>query len=92
MATQLVDRFYLLLAATSLKDLADVNSKEYVRWQNIKRGRARVGAEEIQALACLYPAYRWWLLTGEVRPEWGQISPKEDNVAYRNKEKTESGN
>lgn len=72
------DRALLLLEATSLKELAEVNSKAYVRWQNIKRGKARIGAEEIDALANLYKGYRWWLITGEVMPEQGQTSPEYD--------------
>ncbi|MDF1653396.1 DNA-binding protein, partial [Pseudomonas aeruginosa] len=72
-----------LLDQTSLKELAEVNSKDYVRWQSIKRGRARIGAEELEQLGKIYPQYRWWLMTGEVMPEVGQTSP-EYNEANRN--------
>ncbi|MCQ2044863.1 DNA-binding protein [Pseudomonas kunmingensis] len=47
---------------------------------NIKRGRARVGADEIEILGKLYPSYRWWLLTGEVMPENRQTSPAYDEA------------
>lgn len=84
------DRALLLLEATSLKELAEVNSKEYVRWQNIKRGKARIGAEEIEALANLYKNYRWWLITGEVMPDKGQTSPEYDQ-ANRNLQTQSAG-
>ena len=83
MAQGMADRAHQLLNATSLKELAEVNSKDYVRWQSIKRGRARIGAEEVELLGNLYPQYRWWLMTGEVMPDKGQVSP-EYNEADRN--------
>ncbi len=76
MAQGMADRAHQLLNATSLKELAEVNSKDYVRWQSIKRGRARIGAEEVELLGKLYPQYRWWLMTGEVMPDKGQVSPE----------------
>ncbi|ARU87329.1 DNA-binding protein [Pseudomonas sp. M30-35] len=80
MSESMLDRVLKLLDATSLKDLAEVNSKEYVRWQSIKRGRARISAEEIDQLGKLYPNYRWWLMTGEVMPDKGQTSPEYDEA------------
>lgn len=76
----MLDRALKLLEMTSLKDLAVVNSKEYVRWQTIKRGKARITAEEIELLGKLYPSYRWWLMTGEVMPDKGQTSPEYDEA------------
>jgi hypothetical protein len=80
MSKHMLDRVLKLLATTSLKDLAEVNSKEYVRWQSIKRGKARISAEEIEQLGKVYPSYRWWLLTGEVMPDKGQTSPEYDEA------------
>lgn len=47
---------------------------------SIKRGRARVGADEIEILAKVFPSYRWWLLTGEVPLDNGQTSPDYDEA------------
>lgn len=80
MAQGMADRALLLLGSISLKDLAEVNSKEYVRWQSIKRGRARISADELETLGRLKPSYRWWLMTGEVMPECGQTSPDYDEA------------
>jgi hypothetical protein len=86
----MLDRALKLLEMTSLKDLAAVNSKEYVRWQSIRRGKARITAEEIEQLGKLYPGYRWWLMTGEVMPDKGQTSPEYDE-ANRNLSNQDAG-
>ncbi|TBU96840.1 DNA-binding protein [Stutzerimonas kirkiae] len=80
MSEGITDRGLALLDVASIKTLAAAGSTEYVRWQNIKRGRARLGAEEIEILGRVFPAYRWWLLTGEVIPENGQTSPDYDEA------------
>jgi hypothetical protein len=69
-----------LLAIASIKALADAGGTEYMRWQNIKRGRARLGADEIEILAKVYPQYRWWLISGDVMPDKGQTSPDYDEA------------
>lgn len=57
-----------------------MRSKEYYRWSNIKRGKARLGAEEIEQLNTMFPSYRWWLTTGEVIPDYGQTSRDYDEA------------
>lgn len=69
-----------MLDMASLKALAAAGATEYVRWQNIKRGKARIGADEIEILGRAFPQYRWWLMTGEVQPEHGQTSPDYDEA------------
>lgn len=76
----MAERAHQLLNQTSLKELAEVNSKDYVRWQSIKRGKARMGVEEIEVLGNKYPQYRWWLMTGELMPDKGQLSPDYDQA------------
>lgn len=61
----IVERSLTLIGQASLTALAEAGDTSYPRWQNIKRGKARVGAEEIEILAGVFPSYRWWLLTGE---------------------------
>lgn len=75
------DRALLLLSKISLKDLAEVNSNEYRRWQNIKRGRARFGINEAETLAEIFPQYAYWILTGIVDVEAGHISPEIEEVS-----------
>lgn len=69
-----------MLEMASIKDLAESGTTDYVRWQNIKRGKARIGADEIEILGKNFPRYRWWLITGEVMPEIGQTSPEYDEA------------
>lgn len=80
MMNDINDRALLLLGRLSLSDLAVTNSKEYVRWQNIKRGSARIAATEIEELGKVFPNYRYWLISGDVMPESGQTSPTYDEA------------
>lgn len=80
MSVTLTDRALQLINAASLVELSKAGETDYPRWVNIKRGRARVGADEIEILARVFPNYRWWLLTGEVLPENGQTSPDYDEA------------
>jgi hypothetical protein len=80
MTTTLTDRALELIGRDSLVELSKAGSTDYPRWVNIKRGRARVGAEEIEILSNTHPNWRWWLLTGEVKPEIGQTSPAYDEA------------
>lgn len=75
MNEKMSDRALLLLDRVKLESLAKPNSKEYVRWQNVKRKNAQIRADEVEALGEAFPKYRWWLMTGEVMPEVGQTSP-----------------
>lgn len=80
MSDRLSDRALQLINSASLVELSKAGDTDYPRWVNIKRGRARIGADEIEILAKLYPSYRWWLLTGDVTPENGQTSPEYDEA------------
>lgn len=80
MSGTLTDRALQLINAASLVELSKAGETDYPRWVNIKRGRARVGADEIEILARVFPSYRWWLLTGEVLPGSGQTSPDYDEA------------
>jgi len=75
MPETLSERALQLINATSLTELSKAGTTDYPRWVNIKRGRARVGADEIEILGKLYPQHRWWLMTGEVMLEIGQTRP-----------------
>ncbi|MDF3933756.1 DNA-binding protein [Pseudomonas citronellolis] len=72
----ITERALLLIGQSSLTELTRAGDTDYNRWVSIKRGKARVGADEIEILGKLYPQYRWWLSTGEVMPEIGQSSPE----------------
>lgn len=88
--SKIIDRAIKLIELAGLDAFAPVNSKEYYRWSNIKRGKARLGTEELEKINEKFPAYRWWLSTGEVLPEVGQTSPDYDE-ANRNLSQPNAG-
>lgn len=45
------------------------------RWGNIRSGKARLSDAEIEAVVKIFPQYALWLVSGEVIPESGQVSP-----------------
>ncbi|HIK98937.1 MAG TPA: DNA-binding protein [Dehalococcoidia bacterium] len=89
MTTDLSDRAFQLLESASLKELTKLGETDYVRWQNIKRGRAQLRANEVEIIGKAFPNYRWWLMTGEVKPEMGQTSPEYDGANAALKERGE---
>jgi hypothetical protein len=71
------DRYELLLALEKVK-MTQLEEKTGIgrqRWHSVKNGKAKMRAEEIQALCTLYPEYTIWLATGQEQTEIGQISP-----------------
>lgn len=82
MQSSISDRAMLLIEKAGLKKLSELGGN-YPRWQNIKRGKARLAADEIEILGEAYPEFRWWLMTGEENPEMGQISPDTEEVRER---------
>jgi len=71
-------RAKLLMRSVSIKELnASGDAKEADRWKNLRKtdNKLRVTTFEIERLRDLFPQYSWWLMTGEVMPEIGQLSP-----------------
>ncbi len=54
-------------------------------WNNLKNTarKREIKAEEIEAIVKLFPQYALWVVSGEIAPEAGQISP-DYNVADSN--------
>jgi hypothetical protein len=50
------------------------------RWGNIRSGKARLSDAEIEAVVKLFPQYSLWLVSGEIAPECGQVSPAYDEA------------
>lgn len=53
------------------------------RWGNIRAGKVRVSADEIEAVISVFPKYALWLVTGNIAPEIGQTSPAYDEAAEK---------
>lgn len=45
-------------------------------WRNLKNTSTRANEEHISALVKIAPEYSYWITTGKVLPEAGQISPE----------------
>ncbi|MNG33622.1 hypothetical protein D3C84_1199150 [compost metagenome] len=57
-------------------DLEHATGISRYTWQNIRNKPEREIKEvEIEALVSLYPQYAYWLVTGKIAPEIGQVSP-----------------
>ena len=74
------ERVITLLKASQMRlpELEDKTGISRYTWNNLKNpARNReIKAEEIEAVAKVFPQYRWWMLTGEVMPDKGQVSPE----------------
>lgn len=65
-----------------LPELEEKTGISRYTWNNLKNpARNReIKAEEIEAIAKVFPQYRWWMLTGEIMPDKNQVSPEYDET------------
>ncbi|TWI53824.1 hypothetical protein IQ22_02434 [Pseudomonas duriflava] len=77
----LLGRALLLMRIAGPKALSEHGSTSVSRWKNIGQGRARLGAEELETLARMFPSYQVWLLTGKREIGCEQTTPQEDGAA-----------
>ena len=74
------ERVITILKASQMRlpELEEKTGISRYTWNNLKNpARNReIKAEEIEAVAKVFPQYRWWMLTGEVMPDKGQVSPE----------------
>ncbi|WP_338136764.1 hypothetical protein [Metapseudomonas otitidis] len=52
----------------------------FQRWHSVRFKEIRMSTEELEVLQRMYPQYRLWLISGEVAPEIGQMSPGHDEM------------
>lgn len=74
------ERVITILKASQMRlpELEEKTGISRYTWNNLKNpARNReIKAEEIEAVSKVFPQYRWWMLTGEVMPDKGQVSPE----------------
>lgn len=74
------ERVITILKASQMRlpELEEKTGISRYTWNNLKNpARNReIKAEEIEAVAKVFPQYRWWMLTGEIMPDKGQVSPE----------------
>ncbi|WP_248919204.1 DNA-binding protein [Pseudomonas entomophila] len=71
----LLGRSLLLMRMAGPKALSENGETPVSRWKNIGQGRARLGTEELETLARMFPAYQQWLLTGVAEASVAQTTP-----------------
>ncbi|MBS4028192.1 MAG: helix-turn-helix transcriptional regulator [Ignavibacteriales bacterium] len=49
-------------------------------WQAVEIGKQVANESHIEALAKLWPEFKFWLVFGETMPEYGQISPELEKI------------
>ena len=78
------ERVITILKASQIRlpELEEKTGISRYTWNNLKNpARNReIKAEEIEAIAMVFPQYRWWMLTGEIMADKGQVSPSYDEA------------
>lgn len=60
----------------SKRDLEQETGIDRTVWNNVINGRQRVNEDHLEALDKLWPQFTFWIATGRVQPEAGNISPE----------------
>lgn len=79
--TTIHDRVITLIERDGIDTLIRKSEIGSTRWQTVKYKKARVSSEEIEVLCKIYPQYAYWLTTGEILPNVGQVSPEYEELA-----------
>lgn len=77
------DRFITLwnMKTLSAKELERLTGIDREKWYSLRNSRRRMNEEDISALNKIYPQYAYWLATGEILPQAGQVSPEYEELA-----------
>ncbi|WP_045223969.1 hypothetical protein [Methyloterricola oryzae] len=80
---KLKERFLAVFQASQLsyRDLELRTGIDRYRWQNlINKENQKVTEEHLEAIATVWPEYKYWIVFGETCPEMGQVSPELEEV------------
>ncbi|AEG02564.1 helix-turn-helix domain-containing protein [Methylomonas methanica] len=58
-------------------------------WTAVEGGKQKPNEDHIEALAKLWPEFKFWLVFGETMPECGQISPELEEIRVSLKQGTQ---
>jgi hypothetical protein len=77
------DRFITLwnMKALSAKELERLTGIDREKWYSLRNSRRRMNEEDIIALNKIFPQYAYWLSTGQILPDAGQVSPDYEELA-----------
>lgn len=74
------DRAIALIELSGIDNLIRQSEIGMSRWQTVKYRKARIAGDEIEVLCKVFPQYAYWLSTGMILPESGQISPDHEDL------------
>jgi hypothetical protein len=74
-------RVITIINKVGIDDLVRRTEIGSTRWQTVKYKKARVTGDDIEALVAILPQYAYWLTTGKVAPEIGQVSPEYEEAS-----------
>lgn len=64
----------------SRRDLEKETGIPEYTWKAVEGGKQKPNEDHIEALAKLWPEFKFWLVFGETMPECGQISPELEEI------------
>jgi hypothetical protein len=64
---------YMDLSAAKLEKLTAIDRNN---WYHLRNGRRRANEDDIEAIIKIAPHFAFWLTTGQIAPEIGQVSPE----------------
>lgn len=76
------------LSTVELEKLTEINR---YTWGNIKNRGQRVNEDHIEAIAKIWPQFRYWIISGKTLPEAGQISPEISDYKENERNKKKIG-
>lgn len=76
----ILSRARTLIKKSGVDHLAKHSEIPASRWSSVTYKNVRMSTEELEVIKDLYPQYAYWLITGEIQPEFGQTSPDYDEV------------
>lgn len=59
----------------SARDLEQLTGLDRDKWYSLRNGRRRTNEDDLTALVAAFPNYAYWLISGNIAPEAGQVSP-----------------
>lgn len=71
---------YKSLTAKKLEELTGIDRE---KWYALRNDKRRANEDDIEAIVKIAPQYALWLVTGEIAPSVGQVSPDYEEADVR---------
>lgn len=78
------ERIRTLASKAGLDRLIRETSIGTNRWRTVLYNKEiRISTNEVEEITKLFPEYAFWLITGKIMPESGQVSPEYEELAHQ---------